>query len=290
VSEYFEPAYAKLNLCLDVLGLQADGYHALSTVMHSCSLADDVYVRLTEDGRVEARTNRVYIPNDARNVAVRAAQVYLKAAGLEGCGARIRIRKRIPVGAGLGGGSSDAAAVLRALDRLTGRRFGAERLRELGAEVGSDVPFCVTGGAALARGRGELLEPLPALRNCSLVICKPDFPISTPELFGRIDARSSALRPDTAGLAESLRAGDVSGAARRLYNVFEDVLPRHCGEIAVIRGRLLDLGAQGAAMTGTGSAVFGLFPDAQTAENAQRQLSERYAECFTAVTTPALSI
>ena len=282
MKEIVEPAYAKLNLCLDVLGLCPNGYHELVTVMHSCTLHDDVHVRLTEDGVFRAKSNRSYIPDDERNVAARAARVYLESVGLEGFGADIYIHKRIPVGAGMGGGSSDAAAVLRALDKLTGKALGEERLRELCGEVGSDVPFCIVGGAALARGRGEILEPLPAMTGCPLVICKPQFSLSTPELFRRVDARTASIRPDTSGLVRSLCEGDVSGVARRLFNVFEDVLPRRCGEIAVIKSRLLDLGALGVVMTGTGSAVFGIFPSSRAAEDACRVLSERYADCFAA--------
>jgi 4-diphosphocytidyl-2-C-methyl-D-erythritol kinase len=172
-----------------------------------------------------------YLPRDDRNLAAKAARVLLNAAALPGAGLEIDIQKRIPVGAGLGGGSAHAAAVLRGLNRLIGALFDTERLQELGAAVGSDVPFCVAGGTALARGRGERLTPLPSLTGIPVVICKPAFPISTPELFARIDDRTSPIRPDTEGLVRCLTAHDAPGIARRMYNVFESVLPRPAYDI-----------------------------------------------------------
>ena len=149
-----EPAWAKLNLSLDVLGARSDGFHDLRMVMQSVDLHDDVTVTLDDTGVCRAETNRSYLPCGADNVAVRAAQVFLSRAGLT-CGVHIRLHKRIPVCAGLGGGSSDAAAVLRALERLTGAGFTRTQLEEMGAQVGSDVPYCVAGGTMLAEGRGE---------------------------------------------------------------------------------------------------------------------------------------
>jgi len=280
MSETAERAYAKLNLSLDVLGVLENGYHELLMVMQSVDLCDDVHIALTDGGALRVRTNLSYLPRDERNLAAKAARTLLDAASLPQAGAEIGIHKRIPVGAGLGGGSADAAAVLRGLNRLIGSPFDTARLEELGAAVGSDVPFCIAGGTVLASGRGERLTPLPSLPGLPVVICKPAFPLSTPELFARIDGRASPIRPDTEGLLRCITAGDTQGLARRMYNVFEDVLPRSCSEISVIRGRLLDLGAQGAVMTGTGSAVFGLFRDADTARGAQRELARSYADCF----------
>jgi 4-diphosphocytidyl-2-C-methyl-D-erythritol kinase len=275
-----ERAFAKLNLSLDVLGTLEDGYHDLLMVMQSASLCDELRVTLTDDGMFRALANLSYLPRDERNIAVKAARAFLQAAGLPGAGAEIEIMKRIPVGAGLGGGSSDASAVLRALNRLTGANLDTKALETIAASVGSDVPFCVAGGTALARGRGELLTPLPALPPCFLVICKPSFSISTPELFSRIDNRASPIRPDTDGLIRCLETGDIRGVARRMYNVFEDVLPRQCGEIMAIKGKLLDRNALGVTMTGTGSAVIGLFSDEETALGAYRALASEYKDCF----------
>ena len=258
-------------------------------VMQSVDLHDDVTVTLDDTGTCRAETNRSYLPCGADNVAVRAAQVFLARAGLT-CGVHIRLHKRIPVCAGLGGGSSDAAAVLRALERLTGAGFTRTQLEEMGAEIGSDVPYCVAGGTVLAEGRGERLTPVTPMPRLPVVICKPDFPISTPELFHRVDARTSRCRPDTEGICAALADGDMPRLARRMYNVFEDVLTHREGEIAAIKSRLLDGGALGAVMSGTGSAVFGLFADADSAAYAKRRLVRDYQECFLTETIARLEI
>lgn len=273
-------AYAKLNLSLDVLGRRDDGFHDLRMVMQSVALHDDVLVVLNREGKFSAQTDRRYLPCDERNIAVRAAKLFLAETGRAGLGAHVRLRKRIPVCAGLGGGSSDAAAVLRALNALTGAGLDGKTLAGLGERLGSDVPYCVAGGTMLAEGRGERLTPLPPLARTDVVICKPGFPISTPELFARVDGRTSRCRPDTEGILAALAQGDRARLARRMYNVFEDVLDRRAGEINAIKSTLLDHGALGAVMSGTGSAVFGLFPDRAHAERAWRALRPSYRECF----------
>ena len=277
-----ERAYAKLNLSLDVLGKKDDGYHDLRMVMQSVEFGDDLDIELTQDGSFHLDAGKPYLPGDDRNLSMRAARLFLADTGL---GVRIRTVKRTPVCAGMGGGSSDAAAVLRALNKLTGSRRSHAELCEMGLRIGSDVPFCIRGGTALAEGRGEILTPLPPLPDCSIVICKPDFAISTPELFGRIDARKSRIRPDTPGIRAALENGDLPGVARRMYNVFEDVLSRRQSEIFDIKSELLSRGAMSAVMTGTGSAVFGLFDTPEAASLAYRALSARYKECF--LTKPA---
>ncbi|HBD85973.1 MAG TPA: 4-(cytidine 5'-diphospho)-2-C-methyl-D-erythritol kinase [Clostridiales bacterium] len=274
-----EKAYAKLNLSLDVLGKRPDGFHDLRMVMQSAALCDDVHVTLTNGG-FSAETDRDYIPCDDRNSALKAAKAFFAAAGIRDGGAAIRIKKRIPVCAGLGGGSSDAAAVLRALNRLTGAGLSARQLEAVAEGVGSDVPFCVSGGTALAQGRGERITPLPPLPACAVVICMPNFTASTPELFSRIGSRASRCRPDTDGMVKAIEAGDLAGVARRMYNVFEDVLGRRAADVRGMKNRLLDSGALGAVMSGTGSAVFGLFETDSAAAKARDALAEGCREVF----------
>ena len=286
--ETHERAYAKLNLSLDVLGKMPDGYHEMRMVMQSASLFDDVQVKLTDSGGRSVRSNFGFLPRDGRNIALKAAEAFCAAAGLPGQGVEITLRKRIPVGAGLAGGSTDAAAVLRALDRLLGTRLSRAELEALGAPLGSDVPFCVAGGTQLAAGRGDRLTDLAAFPRCGIVICMPRFSIKTPELFARIDDRRSRVHPDTDGLIAAAAAGDLRGAAQRMYNVFEDVLPRRSREILSIKQRLLDAGALGAVMTGTGSAVFGLFEDETAAKPAAAALRADYRAVFTAGPTEKL--
>ncbi len=280
--EIKEKAYAKINISLDVLGLLPNGYHEMCMVMQSVSLCDDVFISLNDTGEVRCKSNAAFLPQDEGNIAVRAARKFFSAAGMDSAGADIRIVKRIPVCAGLGGGSSDGAAVLRGLNRLCGEPFTRPRLEELAASVGSDIPFCVAGGTQLATGTGTTLQDLPELPNCAIVICKPPFAIRTPELFAKIDSRRSRLHPDTAGIIAALERGEVEAVARRMYNVFEDVLPRSAGEIAMLKSRLLDCGALGSVMSGTGSALFGVFEDAKRAETAYNVLKSEVKECYLA--------
>ena len=272
-----ERAYAKLNLSLDVLGKMDDGYHDLRMVMQSVEFGDDLELELTGDGSFLMTSGRSYLPCDDRNLSMRAAKLFLEGTGL---GVRIRTVKRTPLCAGMAGGSADAAAVLRGLTKLTGAKRSYEELCELGLRIGSDVPFCIRGGTALAGGRGEMLTPLAPLSDCPIVICKPEFAISTPELFGKIDARKSRIRPDTPGILFALEKRDLPGVARRMYNVFEDVLTRREDDIFSIKSELLSRGALGAAMTGTGSAVFGLFAEEAAAKNAYETLAAQYKECY----------
>ena len=283
-------AYAKLNLSLDVLARRRDGFHDLRMVMQSVALHDDVHIILNHSGAFSAQSDRRFLPCDEHNIAVRAAKLFLTETGHSGLGAFVRLRKRIPVCAGLGGGSSDAAAVLRALNAHLHAGLSCAELERLGAQLGSDVPYCVAGGTMLAEGRGEILTPLTPMARTNVVICKPDFPISTPELFSRVDSRASRCRPDTDGILAALEHGDRQRLARRMYNVFEDVLDRRAGEINAIKSTLLDYGALGAVMSGTGSAVFGLFPDRASAENAWRALHKNYRECFCTETIDRLEV
>lgn len=282
MTEIREHAYAKLNISLDVARRRDDGYHDMLMIMQTVSLRDEVSISLG-GGKVRALSNLRFIPTDERNLAVRAAIKYLEAVGEPDRGAEIRIEKAVPVGAGMAGGSSDAAAVLRGMERIYGGRLGRDRLLELAAQVGSDVPFCLIGGTALAGGRGERLTALPPLPDCRFVICKPDFSISTPELFKKLDAAPPRRHPDTAGLVRALEQGQLSELCHRLYNVFEDVDDRRMQTVRNIKSRLLDHGAMGAIMTGTGSAVFGVFPPGAELGGAVDALEKEYGFCRTAL-------
>lgn len=275
-----ELAYAKINLALDVLGKREDGYHELSMVMATVDLADTLtFVHDGEGVRVESQVS--FLPTDRTNLAAAAALAFQKATGRRVEPLAIRMDKRIPVCAGTAGGSSDAAAVLRYLDRVMETHLSLEELQAIGETVGSDVPYCIMGGTALAEGRGERLTPLPPLPNCPAVLCKPHFSVSTPALFGEIDRCKLRRRPDTKGMLAALEAGDLQGVARRLYNVFEDALqPRRKRIVEEIKNTLVGEGALGAAMTGTGPTVFGLFGDEASAKTAYETLLEDYPHTF----------
>ena len=277
-----EKAYAKLNISLDVTARRDDGYHDMLMIMQTVSLCDELTITPERDGLVHALTSLPYVPGDRRNLAVRAALKFLELVGDEERGMKIAMRKSIPVGAGMAGGSADAAAVLRALNRAYDAPLTTEELCAAGETVGSDVAFCLRGGTALASGRGEILQPLPPLPPCCFVICKPDFSISTPELFQKLDGAKLCCHPDTEGLLAALKAQDLDALCRRMYNVFEDVPDRRMRTIRAAKGALLDCGALGALMTGTGSAVFGVFRDRKVADTARAALAGEYRFCCTA--------
>lgn len=274
-------AYAKLNLSLDVLEKRPDGYHEMKMVMQTVTLQDRISLETGTGAPLQMRSNLGFLPTDEHNLAAAAALALCRETGSDPAGLSIRLDKRIPVCAGMAGGSADAAAVLRGLNELMGLNLPQQRLEEIGSLVGSDVPYCVGGGTALAEGRGEVLTPLPPLPNCHVVLCKPAFSVSTPELFKALDGCRIRRRPDTAGLIDALAAKDLPGVARRMYNVFEDVLPqRRYQEICSIKNTLIQHGALGASMSGTGPTVFGLFDQIDGAEHAYAALRQQYQETF----------
>lgn len=274
-------ARAKLNLTLDVLGRREDGYHDLRMVMQSVELCDTITLEQGQTPDVRVRSNLGFLPADRRNLAANAAMTFCEETGVACPPLDITLDKVIPVCAGLGGGSSDAAAVLHAMNHICGAGLSVEELAAIGEKVGSDVPYCVLGGTALAEGRGEVLTPLPALPKCWVALCKPDFSVSTPALFQQIDSVRLCRRPDTEGVLKALQAGDLPGVARRLYNVFEDALPeRYAAKVEQVKHVLIEHGALGAAMSGTGSAVFGLFEQEEQAKLACDELRGLYPETF----------
>ena len=290
MTELHVKAYAKLNLGLDVVRKMDDGYHGVLTVMQSISLCDDIIIRFDDGKRIMAKTNLYFLPEGDKNIAVRAARLFFEETKIPLKGGIIEIKKNIPVCAGMGGGSTDGAAVLRALNEGFSAGLSRAKLEAMALMLGSDVPFCVAGGTVLCRGRGEIMTELPPLLRCWVVICKPPFPISTPELFAAIDCSNIKRKPDTNGIIKAIEKGNIADVAHHLYNVFEDVLPPRCSEIAVIKAKLLDVGALGASMTGTGSAVFGLFKDPITAGKALEILKPQYRECFLAETTEKINV
>jgi len=277
-------AYAKINISLDIVSKMADGYHNMRMVMQTIDLCDEITVECAPGDGISVATGLLFLPGDERNIAVKAALAYFKHTGISGYKTHIQIKKTIPVSAGLGGGSTDGACVLRLLDRMFDTDLGTEMLRNLGNSVGSDVPFCVTGGTCLAEGRGDVLTELTPLPESFFVVCKPAFTCSTPELFRRVRCEKIHARPDTDGIIASLAKGDLKGVARRMYNVFEDILPRGAHDVAEIKYMLLDDGALGATMTGSGPSVFGLFDSEEYAQKAYEHLKCSYKECYLAKT------
>lgn len=272
----YEPAYAKVNLTLDVLGKRPDGYHDLQSVMQTISLRDDIEIDVQTGKPWALYCTNESIPADETNLAWKAAKIYCDAMKKDPGGIEIRITKRIPSQAGLGGGSADAAAVLRALNRYYGNPLSIMALAELGAQVGSDVPFCTVGGTAMVEGRGERLRKLPDMPDCVFVVCKPDFSISTPELFRKIDSKVIAHRPDNRAMESAILAGDLGRVAEKLCNVFDPVVTEDHLELNYIKSIFNSYGSVGQQMTGSGSAVYCIVPEFEFAAVICNMLKENY--------------
>lgn len=277
-----EGAFAKINLTLDVLGKRPDGYHDLESVMQTISIRDDVEVEVGTGQPWTLSCDWEDVPQDGTNLAWRAAEVFCQASKRDPEGLAIRITKRIPTQAGLGGGSADAGAVLRALNRHYGYPFSVYALAEMGADVGSDVPFCTLGGTVLCQGRGERLRKLPDLPETLFVVCKPDFSVSTPELYRRLDETAIAQRPNHTAMEAAIVQGDMGAIAGQLCNVFEPVVTADHLELNYIKSLMNSYGALGFAMTGSGSAVYAIVPSFEYGAVLCTMLKDNYPQVFIA--------
>ena len=269
-------AYAKINLSLGIVGRRPDGYHRLDSIMQSVSLADRMTLEITSARTIQLFISDPALPSDQRNTAYRAARFFFEQTGIPCPGLSIQIEKAIPSGAGLGGGSADAAAVIRGLQRLYMSPLSPEQQTAVAVSVGADVPFCLTGGTCRAEGIGERLTRLPPLPACSIVLAKPRRSISTPMAYGAYDRLPAPAPPDTTRLIQALDAADVRLFARLLDNVLEQAVP--LPDIRRLQSIMTAAGALASRMTGSGSAVFGLFLEQERAEDCLqtlRQDSER---------------
>jgi 4-diphosphocytidyl-2-C-methyl-D-erythritol kinase len=281
-------AAAKVNLALEVLSRRPDGYHEITTVMQTVDLSDRLWLEDAE--ALEVRTSAPGVPADERNLAHRAAARLRDAAGLTR-GARITLDKRIPVAAGLGGGSTDAAATLVGLNRLWGLRWPAERLSEIAVSLGMDVPFFLRGGAAVGTGRGERLTPLGGAA-LALVLVNPRFAVSTADMYGRVTPAmysDGARTRDAADALESRRAGRVAAS---LYNGLEGAARAAYPQIGQMQAALLAAGALGAAMSGSGPTVFGVARSWEQARQIRTRVARGSWECWAVRTLrgPAIRI
>ncbi len=269
-------AYAKVNFALDVVGVRADGYHELRTVMQSISLSDEVAVeRIGVGFELRVAPENPEIGPREKNTVYRAWRLLCDRLGEE-LPVRISLRKNVPAGAGLGGGSSDAAAVLRGLDELFGLGLSVEELRGVAREIGADVPFCVSGGTALGEGVGEILSPVPPPPDHRLLVVKPRPGADTAEVYRAYDAG-----PAGGGAADrvmnALRSGDLAGLAGALGNDLAPVAKAMVPEVAELERGLLEAGAVGVSMTGSGTAVYGLFRDEDVALRASESIDAPFA-------------
>ena len=278
----YEGAFAKLNLTLDVLGKRADGYHDIKSVMQTISLRDDIEIDIGTGKPWALLCDKEDIPTDESNLAWKAAKLYFDTIGKDPEGLEIRIVKRIPVQAGLGGGSADAAAVLRALNRHYGSPLSLPALAELGAQIGSDVPFCVLCGTAVVEGKGDRLRKLPDMPDCIFVVCKPEFSVSTPELYAKIDQKAIATRPNHQAMESAILAGDLLGVVNNVCNVFDPVVTEEHMELNYIKSVMNSYDGVGMQMTGSGSAVFAIVGEFEAAAVICNMLRENYPQIYIA--------
>ncbi|MGN7388798.1 4-(cytidine 5'-diphospho)-2-C-methyl-D-erythritol kinase [Sporosarcina sp. SAFN-015] len=251
----YEKAPAKINLTLDVLHKRPDGFHEVEMIMTTVDLADRVWLRPSNDGHINIRVSERFVPNDRKNLAYQAADLLRRKYGIRD-GVEITLDKKIPVAAGLAGGSSDAAATLRGLNRLWNLQLSADELAELGAKIGSDVSFCVHGGTALAKGRGEKIQHLPAPPNCWVILAKPSISVSTADIYRNLDV-NSIKHPDTAGMLEALHSGSYNKMCASLGNVLEPVTMKLHPQVVVLKEKMEQFGADAVLMSGSGPTVFG---------------------------------
>lgn len=271
-------APAKINLTLDVLGKRADGYHDIESVMHQVSLCDQVTVATIPEG-IEVYSNNGELPGGEGNLAYRAAMAVVSRFRLK-TGFRIFLEKNIPLSAGLAGGSTNAAAVIKAINQLMGLSISFPEMLELGQSVGSDVPFCLVGGTALARGRGELLTSINSRACLYLVLVNPGFQVSTAQVYNLIDRETSIDRPDSSKMAEAMADGEFNGVVSELGNVMEKVTFKLHPGLEGIKDGLLRAGAAGALMSGSGPTVFGVFSEPDKARQAFHSMKKIYPYTF----------
>ena len=275
-----EKAYAKINLYLDVVGKRDDGFHCIKTVMHSLSLCDDVTVIVSDSRELSIRlqiNGNKYLPTDDKNLAYRAAELFYKRL-CKSAAVTIKLTKRIPVSAGLAGGSSDAAAVLRALNRMNKRPFTVKELCRIGAELGSDVPYCILGKTALCEGRGEILTRIRTNAVLNAVIAGADDRVSTPMAYKALDVAYNDFKDvsltdaeEKYRLFETNFKSDKS-ISKYIYNIFESVVLSECPKAKALKEELLSLGAECAMMSGSGPSVFALFDTMDDALAAKSEL------------------
>lgn len=249
-------APAKINLSLDVLRKRNDGYHEVRMIMTTIDLADHLELTPLEENRIEVVSHNRYVPDDQRNLAYQAADLLKRRFGIRQ-GVSIAIEKTIPVAAGLAGGSSDAAAALRGLNRIWGLGLSMDELAEIGAEIGSDVSFCVYGGTAIATGRGEKIEHIPAPPPCWVILAKPQIGVSTAEVYRNLQL-DRITHPNVDQMIRGIRNSDYEGICHSVGNVLEDVTFRMHPEVAHIKEQMRRFGADAVLMSGSGPTVFAL--------------------------------
>lgn len=265
-------AYAKVNLGLDVIGKREDGYHEVKMIMQNIGIHDELTFCRQEKG-IELKIDRIDLPVDGNNLIYRAAKLIKESFCIKE-GVQIQLKKRIPIAAGLAGGSTDAAAVFRGMNTLFGLGMSEEKMCELGVKIGADVPYCILGGTALAEGIGEKLTPLPDAPGAVVLLAKPDISVSTKEVYGKLRVEELKFHPDIDGMTKAIIRHDLGGVVERMGNVLENVTVREYPVIDQIKNFMLNHKAARAMMSGSGPTVFGIYEKQEEAARAYLELKQ----------------
>lgn len=271
-------AYAKINILLDVVGKKENGYHLLEMIMQSIDLYDVIDVNKIEKG-IKISCNKSYIPINNKNIAYKAAELFINTYEIKE-GVSINIYKNIPTSAGLGGGSADGAAVLKAMRTIFNVNVTDKELEELGAKIGADVPFCINGGTAFCEGIGEVITPIRKFKDKILVVVKPKFGVSTKWVYSEYDKLSDVKKPKTEKILDAVKNDKIKAVSAEMANVLEDVTISKYGIIDRIKKDMIKIGALGAMMSGSGPSVFAFFEDSLSAQRCFEKMKENYPETF----------
>jgi 4-diphosphocytidyl-2-C-methyl-D-erythritol kinase len=268
-------AYAKINLLLDIVATRTDGYHDLFMIMQSVGVYDTVTVEDTNDGKITISCNIDDIPLDEKNIAHKAAKAFFDSNSIKNKGIHIDIVKRIPHAAGLAGGSADGAGVIVALNKLYNTNLSDDALCAIGAKIGADVPFCITGGTLLAQGIGDVLNKVKPLRKCHIVLAKPDFGVNTGFAYKQFDVSGKVHTPDNFGMLLAMQSRDLNSICAKMENVFEQFIevPNRIYMKEIMRNN----GAMGVCMSGSGPTIFGIFDNKENANRSALEL-KKYAK------------
>lgn len=270
MESYQIKAYAKINLGLDVIGCLENGYHEVNMVMQTIGVCDELELTRIREG-IELLSESNEIPLNENNLIYQAVTIMKDEYQIKE-GLRIRLKKRIPVAAGMAGGSSDAAAVFKGINRMFDLGCTLEELFHLGVRVGADVPYCILGGTAQAQGIGEKLTALTPAPECHVLVAKPDICVSTKDVYEHLDAAGITRHPDIEGMVEAIEKGSLQGILDRMGNVLEEVTVKKYPVIQRLKERMRDLGALNSLMSGSGPTVFGIFIDEDTLQNAYEKM------------------
>lgn len=271
-------AYAKVNISLDIVGKREDGYHLLRMIMQNIDLYDDITVEKQREG-ITIECNKNYVPTDSRNLAYKAAMLFKKKYDITD-GVKIKIAKNIPVSAGLAGGSTDAATVLKIMNKLFEVNASNEELKEIGLKLGADIPYCIEGGTALCEGIGEKITPLKSFKDKIIVLVKPYFGVSTKEVYKNFDMDKVNKHPDTEELIKAIENDDLRYVAYNMRNLLENVTLKKHKILINLKEEMNKYGSIGTMMSGSGPTVFAFFDDMLKAQRCFEKMKEKYSEVF----------